>query len=117
MSSCDKSTTDPMDKYLGNRLKNWATRVQPRPIVRRLLLEAASEASSGGSKQGNMRISPIARGFRTLSASLVERLTSQGLPAEMLRVVGESHPTRGRFEREIVMHSFPTGMSIFLLMA
>jgi hypothetical protein len=117
MSSCDKSATDPMDNYLSNRLKYWATRVQPRPIVKRLLLEAASESRSGGSKQGNMPISPIARGFRALSVSLIDRLTSQGLPAEMLRVVGEDHPTRGRFERDIVLHSFPTGMGIYLLMA
>jgi hypothetical protein len=106
-----------MDKYLGNRLKNWATRVQPRPIVKRLLLEAASEASSGGSKQADLSINPIARGFRDLSVSLIDRLTSQGLPAEMLRVVGGDHPTRGRFERDIVLHSFPTGTGFYLLMA
>ena len=117
MSSCDESTTDPMDKYLGNRLKNWATRVQPRPIVKRLLLEAASEVSSGGSKQNDLSINPIARGFRALSVTLIDRLTSQGLPAEMLRVVGEHHPTRDRFERDIVLHSFPTGTGIYLLMA
>ncbi len=117
MSSCDRNGTDPMDKYLGNRLKNWAIRVQPRPIVKRLVLEAALEASSGGAEPDDLRINPIARGFRALSVSLIDRLTSQGLPAEMLSVVGEHRPTRGRYERDIVLHSFPTGMGIYLLMA
>ena len=117
MSSCDKTGADPMDKYLGSRLKNWAARAQPRPIVRRLLLEAASEAKQGAIKLVEIRPTPFASKLITFPALVIDRLSAQGLPAEMSVAMGRIHPTRGKYAREVIVHSFPTGMGIYLLMA
>ena len=117
MSSCDKNAADPMDINLGNRLKDWATCMQPRPVVRKLLLDAASGLRSDTPEQDEWRIRPILRRFRALSVSLIDGLASRGFPAEMMSAVGEHHPYRARFERDIVLHSFPTGMGIYLLTA
>jgi hypothetical protein len=117
MSSCDNNATDPMDNHLGNRLKNWAAQVQPRPVVRRLVLEAASRADSGPALQQRSQASSLVRRFNALSVSLVERLASQGLPEEMSSAVGGFHRSARKYERDIVLHSFPTGMGIYMLMA
>lgn len=117
MNSWDKNTTDPIDIFLGNRLKNWATRMQPRSVTRKLLLDAASGMRSDMPEANDSPLRPIMRRFRALSVSLIDGLASQGFPAEMLSAVGEHHPTRARFERDIVLHSFPTGMGIYLLTA
>lgn len=117
MSSRKPGVTDPVDIYLGNRLKNWAARRQPRPIVRRHMLEAASEAESAAMERDSLRINPIARRFKALSISFIDRLSSQGFPAEMLSAMGNFHPSGSRYERDIVLHSLPTGMGIYLLMA
>jgi len=117
MSSRKRNATDPVDIFLGNRLKNWAARIQPRPIVRRLILEAASEAKSAAMERDPLWITPIARRFKALSISFIDRLSSQGYPAEMLSAIGNFHPTGSRYERDIVLHSLPTGMGIYMLIA
>ncbi len=117
MSSWDKNATDTMDIFLGNRLKNWAARMQPRSVAKKLLLDAASGMRSDMPERDGSPIRPIMRRFRALSVSLIDGLASQGFPAEMLSAVGEHHPTRARYERDIVLHSFPTGMGIYLLTA
>jgi hypothetical protein len=117
MSSCDNNTTDPMDKYLGNRLKNWATRVQPRPVVRKLVLEAARDADSDRILQESVRSNPLVRRFKTLSVSLIDHLASQRLPEEMSSAVGGYHRSSVRYERDVVLHSFPSGTGIYLMMA
>jgi hypothetical protein len=81
------------------------------------MLEAASEAKSVAIKRDSLRINPIARRFKALSLSFVDRFSSQGFPAEMLSAIGGFHPTGSRYERDIVLHSLPTGMGIYLLMA
>jgi len=117
MSSCDNNATDPKDIYLGNRLKNWAAQVQPRPILKRLVLEAAREADSDRVLQEGTRASPLVRRVKALSVSLIEHLASQGLPEEMSSAVGGFHRSKANYDRDIVLHSFPTGMGIYLLMA
>jgi len=117
MSSRKRDVTDPVDIYLGHRLKNWAARRQPRPIVRRQVLEAASEAKSAAMERNFLRINPFARVFKALSFLFVDRLSSQGYPAEMLRAIGDFHPNGSRYQRDIVLNSLPTGMGIYLLMA
>lgn len=117
MSSCDNNTTDPMDIYLGNRLKNWAAQVQPRPKLKRLVLEAAREADSDRFLHEGTRETPLVRRVKALSVSLIEHLASQGLPEEMSSAVGGFHRSKAGFERDIVLHSFPTGMGISLLLA
>ncbi len=117
MSSCDNGTTDPMDKYLGNRLKNWATQVQPRPVIRRLVLEAASEADSDRILQEGADASPLVRRFKALSVSLIEHLASQRLPEEMSSAVGGYHRSSVRYDRDAILHSFPSGTGIYLMMA
>jgi len=81
------------------------------------MLEAASEANTAAMERDSMRISPIARRFKALSISFIDRLSSQGYPAEMLSAIGNFHPTGSRYERDIVLHSLPIGMGIYLLMA
>lgn len=117
MSSCDSNSTDPMDIYLGNRLKNWATRVQPRPIVRRLVLDAAREADSDRILQESVRSNPLVRRFKALSVSLIEHLASQGLPEEMSSAVGGYHRSSVRYDRDVILHSFPSSTGTYLMMA
>lgn len=117
MSSCDDNATDPMDIYLGNRIKNWAAQVQPRPIVKRLIMEAAGGVDSKRLLQESPRPSSLVRRFKALSVSLIEHLASQGFPEEMSSAVGGFHRSKAGYERDIILHSFPTGMGIYLLMA
>lgn len=116
MSSCENNT-DPMDTYLGNRLKNWAARVQPRPIVRNLVMEAAKGVDSEQIVQDDKSAGPLVRRFKALSVSLIEHLASQGLPEEMSSAVGGYHRSSVRYDRDMVLHAFPAGTGIYLMMA
>jgi hypothetical protein len=80
-------------------------------------MEAAKGAESGRILQDNARTIPLVRRVKALSVSLIEHLASQGLPEEMSSAVGGYHRSSVRYERDMVLHSFPTGTGIYLMMA
>jgi hypothetical protein len=106
-----------MDIYLGNRLKNWGAQVQPRPIVKRMILDAARGADTEKIRQEAARTSLLVRRFKALSVSLIEQFVAQRLPEEMSSAVGGYHRSSVRYERDVILHSFPSGTGIYLMMA